>query len=473
MNTKLHFYNTLTRKLDEFVPLNPPKVTLYTCGPTVYYDAHIGNHKIYLEWDFLTRALKYLGYEVQRVMNTTDVGQMTSDADSGEDKMAKAVKREREKGREMTAQQIADLYTDLFLKDSDLLNIERPWKITPASHDIDAMLELIKKLVDKGFAYVTKAAVYFDVSKFPEYTKLSHQKLDENQIGSRDEVVVDTDKRNPADFRLWQLDQNAVMMWDSPWGKGFPGWHIECSAMSMKYLGETIDIHTGGVDHIPVHHTNEIAQSEAATGKPFARYWLHGEFLKVDGRKMSKSAGTFYVLKDITDRGFDPLDFRYFCLQAHYRYPQNFTWEAMEAAHEARTSLRQQVQKLEYLARNAIVPNSSGFGAKYDLFRNKFANHLANDLNVPGALSVLWDVLKDTELSEPEKLILVDQFDTVLGLRLKEVEMFSQAIRNLIEERNTAKKEKNYARADEIRAYLTAEGVHIIDTPEGPIPVRI
>ncbi len=464
MKAKLHFYNTLTRKLDEFVPLNPPLVSLYTCGPTVYYDAHIGNLKIYIEWDLLTRTLKYFGYDVHRVMNTTDVGQMTSDADLGEDKMAKAVKREREKGREMTAQQIADLYTELFLQDSDSLNIERPWKITPASHDIQTMIDLIARLVDSGYAYVTKAAVYFDVSKFPDYTKLSRQKLDENQVGVRDEVVIDEEKRNPADFRLWQLDQEAILQWESPWGKGFPGWHIECSAMAMKYLGETIDIHTGGVDHIPVHHTNEIAQSEAATGKPFARYWLHGEFLKVDGKKMAKSAGTFYILRDIVERGFDPLDLRYFYLQAHYRYPQNFTWEAMEAARSARKSIKEEVEKLRSLATDA-----ESDVLKYE---EKFAEHLANDLNVPGALSILWEALKDKEIAPKSKLVLIEKFDQVLGLKLLETEKFSQEIYDLITERNEAKKEKNFARADEIRELLTRQGIRIIDTPQGSVPIR-
>lgn len=428
---------------------------------------------MYVEWDLLTRTLRYLGYEVKRVMNTTDVGQMTSDADLGEDKMAKAVRREKEKGNEMSPQQIADLYTELFLKDADSLNLERPTVLSPASHHISEMIDLITKLEDKGFAYRTKAAVYFDVSQFPEYTKLSRQKLDENQVGVRDEVVVDPDKRHPADFRLWQLDQQAVLEWDSPWGKGFPGWHIECSAMAMKYLGESIDIHTGGVDHIPVHHTNEIAQSEAATGKPFAHYWLHGEFLKVDGRKMSKSAGTFYILHDILERGFEPLDFRYFCLQAHYRTPQNFTWAAMESARSARKLLIEQIEKLSAQTDVAVEEDVE----LLSVLKREFQEALNNDINVPGALAVLWKVVRHPDLSAGNKVSLAVDFDSVLGLGLTAVQNQLvdqvQKFELLLQEREVAKRNKNYVRADEIRDQLTREGYRIIDTPEGPQLVSV
>lgn len=474
MMAKLHFYNTLTRKREEFVPINPKEVTLYTCGPTVYFDAHIGNLKMYIEWDLLTRSLKYLGYGVKRVMNTTDVGQMTSDADYGEDKMMKAVKREREKGRDMSAQDIADLYTELFLHDADSLNIERPTIISPATKHIPEMIALVQKLEEKGFAYRTKHAVYFDVSKFPEYTKLSGQKLDEKEVGVRDEVVVDPEKRHPHDFRLWQLDQESVMMWDTPWGKGFPGWHIECSAMAMKYLGDTIDIHTGGVDHIPVHHTNEIAQSEAATGKPFARYWLHGEFLKVDGKKMSKSAGTFYVLKDILERQFDSLDFRYFALEAHYRFPQNFTWESMEAARSARMNLNEQVAVLLTMEHEKPAEDVLAHP-----LREKFAGFLADDLNVPGALSVAWEVLKSKELNNATKLALLLDFDQVLGFGLEKTGTIYtkfaldeiEEMQKLLDDREKAKMSKDWSKADEIRNLLTEKGVRIIDTPHGSVPL--
>jgi len=471
---KLHLYNTLSRKLEEFVPINPKEVTLYTCGPTVYFDAHIGNLKIYVEWDLLTRALKYLGYGVKRVMNTTDVGQMTSDADLGEDKMMKAWQREKEKGHEMTGQEIADLYTELFLGDVDALNIERPTVLSPASHHINEMIALIKKLEEKGYAYATKHAVYFDVSKFPEYGKMTGQKLDEKNVGVRDEVVVDPDKRNPADFRMWQLDQESVMMWDSPWGKGFPGWHIECSAMAMKYLGETIDIHTGGIDHIMVHHPNEIAQSEAATGKPFAHYWLHGEFLKVDGKKMSKSAGSFYILKDVVNKGFDPLDFRFFALQAHYRFPQNFTWEAMETAKSARKMLTEQVAILKTTTHDFELPDITTHQ-----LREKFADFLADDINISGALSVVWEVAKSTELVPATKLALLLNFDNVLGLRLDSVDTiyskFTESevaeIQKLLSDRENAKKSKDWATADQVRNLLTERKVRIIDTPQGPVPL--
>lgn len=471
---KLHLYNTLSRKLEEFVPIDPNQVTLYTCGPTVYFDAHIGNLKIYVEWDLLTRALKYLGYGVKRVMNTTDVGQMTSDADLGEDKMMKAWQREKEKGHEMTGQEIADLYTELFLGDVDALNIERPTVLSPASHHINEMIALIKKLEDKGYAYVTKHAVYFDVSKFPTYSQLSGQKTEDKNVGVRDEVVVDPDKRNPADFRMWQLDQESVMMWDSPWGKGFPGWHIECSAMAMKYLGETIDIHTGGIDHIMVHHPNEIAQSEAATGKPFAHFWLHGEFLKVDGKKMSKSAGSFYILKDVVSKGFDPLDFRFFALQTHYRFPQNFTWEAMEAARSARKMLVEQVAILKTLSHGSTAQPVS----EHPL-REKFAGFLADDINISGALSVVWEVAKSTELDPATKLALLLDFDNVLGLRFDSVETmyskFSESevaeIRKLLDDRESAKKSKDWTTADTIRDRLTEMKLRIIDTPSGSVPI--
>jgi cysteinyl-tRNA synthetase len=463
---KLHLYNTLSRKLEEFTPIIPGKVTLYTCGPTVYNDAHIGNMKIYIEWDVLTRTLQYLGYEVTRVMNVTDVGQMTSDEDLGEDKMMKAVKREREKGREMSAQDIADLYTELFLKDMDALNINRPSVISAATRHIPEMITMISKLEEKGYAYRTEHAVYFDVSKFPEYSKLSGQKTEDKRVGVRDEVVVDPGKRHPADFRLWQLDQEAVMEWDSPWGKGFPGWHIECSAMATKYLGETIDIHTGGVDHIPVHHTNEIAQSEAASGKPFAHYWLHGEFLKVDNKKMAKSQGNFYILKDVIAKGFSPLDFRYFALQAHYRYPQNFSWEAMAAAHEARMLLKEQVGKLQ----SQIIGEADK--KVVSDYSEKFASFLKNDINVSGGLGVLWEVIKDKHLSAVDIIAIIEDFDKVLGLNLVEMNEFSPEIYTLIAERDSAKKMKDFTRSDEIRNLLTQKGVRIIDTPTGSVPVK-
>lgn len=473
---KLHFYNTLSRKLEEFVPINPKEVTLYTCGPTVYFDAHIGNLKTYVEWDLLNRTLKYLGYGVKRVMNTTDVGQMTSDADLGEDKMMKALKREKDKGREMTGQDIADMYTKLFLDDADSLNIERPTIISPATKHIPEMIALIKTLEDKGFAYVTKHAVYFDVSKFPTYTKLSGQKLDEKNVGVRDEVVVDPDKKSPSDFRLWQLDQESVMMWDTPWGRGFPGWHIECSAMAMKYLGDTIDIHTGGVDHIPVHHTNEIAQSEAASGQPFAHYWLHGEFLKVDSKKMSKSAGTFYILKDILDKGYSPLDFRFFCLEAHYRFPQNFTWDSIEGARVARKNIVEQVSMFLTLEHG-----KSPVDVSENPLREKFREFLADDLNLPGALSVMWEVIRSKELETGIKLALLLDYDNVLGLKLKDVETiyskFSQSeqaeIMKIVSDREDAKKAKDWSRADELRNLLTARKVRITDTPSGPVPMPV
>ncbi len=475
--TTLHFYNTLTRKLEEFVPINPELVTLYTCGPTVYDYAHIGNLRAYTFADTLKRTLTYFGYQVNHVMNTTDVGQMDSDADLGEDKIMIGVRRAAERGEKVTVWDIAKLYTEKFIEDRDSMNILPPNKLTPATEYVPQMIELIKKLEEKGFAYKTSKAVYFDVSKFPSYTQLSGQKLDKLLEGVRDEVVVDPEKRNPMDFRLWQLDQpNHAMLWESPWGKGFPGWHVECSAMSMTYLGETIDIHTGGVDHIPVHHTNEIAQSEAATGKKFVNYWLHNEFIRVDNVKMSKSKNNFYSMKDIIDHEFSPLDLRYLYLEAHYRFPQNFTWESLEGARSARRNLVEQVAMFRTITKGKELENVTE-----NSLRVKFMNFLADDLNMPGALSVVWEVVKDKELSELTKMSLLLDFDKVLGLRLSLVETiytkFSQEevleIEKLLSDRENAKKSKDWSRADEIRNLLTSKNVRIIDTPAGAVPLVV
>ncbi|MCC7303904.1 cysteine--tRNA ligase [bacterium] len=469
----LHFYNTLTRKLEVFAPINPELVTLYTCGPTVYDYAHIGNLRAYTFADTLKRTLLYLGYKVHHTMNTTDVGQMDSDADLGEDKIMIGVRRAAERGEQVTAMDIAKLYTEKFIHDRDSMNILPPDELTPATEHIDAMIELIKILKEKGFAYKTSRAVYFDVSKFPTYTQLSGQKLEEQLEGVREEVVVDPEKRHPADFRLWQLDQpNHSMLWDSPWGKGFPGWHIECSAMAMEYLGETIDIHTGGVDHIPVHHTNEIAQSEAATGKKFVNYWLHNEFIRVNNVKMSKSKNNFYSMKDIIDHNFSPMDLRYLYLEAHYRFPQNFTWEALQGARSARLNVTEQVAILLTVHHDQELENIEN----HEL-RNKFANYIADDLNIPGALSVMWEVVRSKELPGSTKLALLLDFDNVLGLELEKIPTiytkFSldeiAEIQKLLDDRENAKKSKDWSSADELRNHLTQKNVRIIDTSEGPV----
>lgn len=472
---RLRFYNTLTRKLEKFVPLNPEKVTLYTCGPTVYDYAHIGNLRAYTFADTLKRTLRYVGYPVYHVMNTTDVGQLESDADLGEDKIMIGVRRAAERGEQVTAWDIARLYTEKFIADRTAMNILPPDKLTPATEHVPQMIELIKTLEAKGFAYKTSQAVYFDVSKFPTYTELSRQKLEQLREGVREEVVVDSEKRNPADFRLWQLDQpNHAMLWDSPWGKGFPGWHIECSAMAMTYLGETIDIHTGGVDHIPVHHTNEIAQSEAATGKKFVSYWLHNEFIRVDNVKMSKSKNNFYSLNDVVQRGYSPMDLRYLYLEAQYRFPQNFTWQALTGASSARKNLLEQFAIVQY-----FVAEKEPMDVAEHPLRKKFASFLADDLNIPGALSIVWEVVKEASLTGIEKYSLLLDFDKVLGLKLAEVPTFGsffsleeqQGIRQLLIDRENAKKNKDWAVADELRDRLTQQSVRIVDTPEGPVPL--
>lgn len=476
MQSKLHFYNTLGRKLEEFVPINPEKVTLYTCGPTVYDFAHIGNLRAFTFADTLKRTLTYFGYSVLHIMNVTDVGEM-SDTEMGEDKILIGLKRERAKNKDITVWDIAHLYTERFIEDRDSMNILPPDKLTPATEHVPQMIELVKILIEKGYAYVTKEAIYYDVTKFPRYTELSRQKLEDKREGVRQEVITDPNKKHPADFRVWQLDRpDHPMNWDSPWGKGFPGWHIECSAMSMTYLGDTIDIHTGGMDHIPVHHPNEIAQSEAATGKKFVNYWLHNEFIRVDGIKMSKSKKNFYSMQDVLEHGFDPLDLRYLYLEAQYRFPQNFTWEALKAAESARKNLGEQVAMIKTQLQGQKVETISG----HEL-QEKFAAHLANDLNIPGALSILWEVIKSKELELPIKYSLLVDFDQVLGLRLAETktiyDIFSESqveeIKKLLDDRENAKKSQDWKAADEYRNRLTELSVRIIDTPDGPLPLPL
>src|SRR3989339_1953721 len=336
----MKLYNTASRKIEEFIPLNPPNVTFYSCGPTVYDYTHIGHMRTYVNNDVLKRTLVYLGYKVKHVMNITDVGHLSGDDDSGEDKMEKGAKKYGK-----TVWDVAKFYTEFFFKTTDALNIIRPNIVCNATEHVEEMIRLIEKLKQNGFVYETKGALYFNVKKFKNYGKLSGQKLEEKIQAVRTEVNVDEDKKHPADFALWfkRVGRFAdhTMYWTSPWGEGFPGWHIECSAMSMKYLGDTIDIHSGGIDHVPIHHENEIAQSEAATGKPFVKYWFHNNFLTVDGQKMSKSLGNFYTIDDIEKNKIDPMSLRLLFLQSHYRQPLNFTWQSARASQEAYKRLRE------------------------------------------------------------------------------------------------------------------------------------
>jgi len=458
----LKLYNTLTKKVEEFTPIHPPKVGLYTCGMTVYDFAHIGHGKKYVGDDILRRVLARCRFDVTHVQNVTDVGHLSSDADSGEDKMEKgAVKSGK------TVWQVAEFYTKHFYDSMDKLNVLRPTIICKATDHIKDQIALIGTLMTKGYAYDTSEAVYFDVSKFKNYGKLFGQNLKDKKTAVREEVQTGELKKHPADFALWfkrvgRFSDHA-MHWGSPWGDGFPGWHIECSAMSMKYLGDTIDIHTGGIDHIPIHHPNEIAQSEAATGRQFVRFWVHHAFLMVDGKKMSKSVGNFYTIEDIIKKGFDPIALRYFYLTAHYRREINFTWDSMRAAQNALDELRGRVGQL-------AADEISSLSNQGRAMKQVFDEGLTTDLNTPVGLRVLWDVLK-SDLPDGEKKTLVTDFDQVLGLRLDTVRAQDTAIppdiKELVVKREQFRKEKNYAQSDNVRKQIEEKGFLIEDMPQG------
>lgn len=451
---KLKLYNTLTKKKEEFKPLKSDYVRQYDCGPTVYWYAHIGNMWRYLISDFLRRTLEYNGYQVKQVMNITDVGHLTEDdlaADTGEDKMAVAAKREKK-----TPQQIASFYTQTFFKDTKRLNILRPQVVPKATEHIKEMIELVKKLEKKGYAYWAGDKYFvYDIAKFKDYGKLSGKKLDELQSGARLEAVPG--KRNPFDFALWIKDPQHLMRWPSPWGVGYPGWHLECSAMSMKYLGPTLDIHTGGEDNIFPHHENEIAQSEAATGKQFVRYWLHVRHNLVDGKKMSKSKGNFFVLQDLIDKSYDPLAFRYLCLTVHYRKNLNFTWQSLEGAEKSLNKLRQQIGEWP-ISKKTISE-----------FEKKFQGAINNDLDLPQALAVVWDLVKSNYPEEEKKATLL-KFDQVLGLKLEEFKPVkpSKKVAELVEEREKLREEKKWQEADKVRKKAAKLGWQIEDTNQGP-----
>lgn len=528
----LKLFNTMGRKLEEFTPIKPGFVGFYGCGPTVYNYAHIGNLRAYLFLDTLDRALTFLGYEKKHVMNITDVGHLTGDDDSGEDKMLKTAAE-----RHKSVLEIADFYTKAFLDDIDSLNIKRPDVICKATDHIDDMIALIKRIEANGHTYRAGGNLYFDVSTYPDYGKLAMLDLTKLRAGAR--VGVDPNKKSPYDFVLWFTKSkfdNHALVWDSPWGAGYPGWHIECSAMSMKYLGEQFDIHTGGVDHIPIHHTNEIAQSEGATGKKWVNYWLHNEFLVVqneenvnDGEvdkggegggpikseKMSKSAGNFLRLQTLVDRGYDPLDYRYFLLTTHYRKQAFFSFRALDGARNGRKSLINKVEKLLEKSRavgGSIVSinDKSAQEAEIKDYIKDFKDAIENDLSTPMALGSLSKVFKDKTLSPDAALRMIEQMDAVLGLKLldsakKELDSASsikistievkgatdekrapgsagvltakeppsstedKAIKELIKARQEAKAKKDWATSDRIRDELKAMGVSLIDTKDGII----
>ena len=451
----IFFYNTLTKKKELFKSLEPKKVKMYSCGPTVYKDATIGNMRTNIFQDVLRRVLRYNGYKTKHAMNITDVGHLVSDGDEGEDKMLKSAREEHK-----TPLQIAEHYTKLFFDDLKSLNIETPEIVCKATDHIKEMLEYVEKLMENGYAYETSTAIYFDVSKLDKYPILTNIDVENQKAGAR--VDVDPEKRNPYDFALWiKAPENHLMKWDSPWGPSYPGWHIECSAMSQKYLGEVFDIHTGGIDLIPTHHENEIAQSKGACGKIPAHYWMHGEYLLINGGKMSKSLGNVYLLDDIIKRGYDPLVYRLFNFSCHYKGKLNFTWEGIEAASTALTRLRDGYQK--HLTGMADVD-----GTIISEIENKFHQAINDDLNMPLAMSAVWEAVKYQDKS-PKIAKLLEKFDTVLGLKIteKREEEIPQEILELVEQRKVARNEKNWTESDRLRDLIAQKGYSVKDTKDG------
>lgn len=462
----MKLYNTLTRNVEDFTPNEEGIVRIYTCGPTVYHYAHIGNLRSYITEDILEKTLQYIGYKVDRVMNITDVGHLSSDSDSGEDKMLKGAKREKK-----TVLDIAKFYTDAFKDDCNKLNIRIPEKLIPATSCIDQYIDIVETLLKKDYAYVSGGNVYFDTSKLDDYYILTNHKEDEMVVGVREGVEADSNKRNQADFVLWFTKSkfdDQELKWDSPWGYGYPGWHIECSGIGIKYLGENIDIHCGGVDNIFPHHTNEIAQSEAYLGHKWCNYWLHSEHLHDSTGKMSKSKGEFLTISLLEEKGYSPLVYRLFCLNSHYRKTLVFSYEGME----------QNKIVYEKLIRKIATMKSNIEGElqldKFENYKNLFKGALENDLNTSNAITVLFNVLKDEDLTNKTKITLVESFDTVLSLGLldsnssKKIDTeLEQYILTMIEKRKKAKINRDFVLADQIRDDLLANGIVLKDTREG------
>jgi cysteinyl-tRNA synthetase len=459
----LKFYNTLSKKKEIFQPLKNKKVGLYTCGPTVYYFAHIGNLRTYIFEDILKRVLEFNGYKVKHIMNITDVGHLTSDADTGEDKIEKEAKKEKK-----TAWEIAEFYTKAFKKDLKLLNIKEPDIWIKATDTIKEQIELIKILEKKGFTYKIKDGIYFDTSKLKTYGRLWPKKM-KIKAGARVEMVPG--KKNPSDFALWKFTPPGVkrqMEWSSPWGKGFPGWHTECVVMGIKFLGIPFDIHCGGIDHIPIHHTNEIAQAEAAFGKNLANFWLHGEFLMLKEGRMGKSEGNIIILEDLIKKGFNPLAYRYLCLTAHYRSQLTFSWKSLKSAQNALLNL---YQKIKEIYPKKIIQFSRPWKLCYfKFYQRKFLDFINNDLNIPKALALMWQILKKENLSNEEKYKILLEFDKVFGLNLDKIKPIKipKKIEKLVKLREKYRQEKNWEKADKIRKSLQKLGYQIEDTKEGP-----
>ena len=456
-------YNTLGHKIEDFIPYNKDTVTMYTCGPTVYHYAHIGNLRSYICEDVLEKALNYCGYNVKRVMNITDVGHLSSDADTGEDKMLKGAKREHK-----TVLEIAKYYTDCFKSDCDRLNIKWPETVVPATSLIDDYIKFIEVLMEKGYAYFTNGNVYFDTSKLKEYYQLTNHNEEELMHGVRESVEEDTNKRNKTDFVLWFTKSkfdSQELKWQSPWGMGYPGWHIECSCISLKYLGEQLDIHCGGVDNIFPHHTNEIAQTESYIGKKWCNYWFHVEHLNDKSGKMSKSNGEFLTVDLLIKKGFNPLAYRLFCLQSHYQKQLLFTYESLEGAQNTYDKLISKIKSIN-------EDSSEVDKALFEKYNNMFKETLCDNLNTSNSLTVLYDVLK-SDLNNNTKLALIKSFDKVLSLDLIKEEKYDEELISYIEDmiikRSNAKKEGNYELADSIRNELLERGIILKDTREGTV----
>ena len=463
----LFFYNTLTGKKEKFIPINKNEVKMYSCGPTVYSYAHIGNFRTYIFVDSLRRTLEYNGYKMKHVMNITDVGHLTSDADTGEDKMEKAAKKEGKDPYE-----IAKFYANAFMKDMGKLHIEKPEIITKATDNIPQMIEMVKEIIKNGYGYETSKGIYFDVSKLDKYPVLSNNSVEGQQAGAR--VEVDKEKRNPFDFALWiKAPENHIMKWDSPWGKSYPGWHIECSAMGRRFLGENFDIHTGGVDHIPVHHENEIAQCKGAFGHNPANFWMHCEFLLVDGGKMSKSLGNIYTISELKEKGIEPLAYKLFCFSSHYRNKLNFTFDGVKASNIALNRIRK-----GYLAH--LNGNDSIEEKEIEEYENRFHSAINDDLNIPLAIGVLWDVIRNEKKSK-ELADLILRFDKVFGLDLANSEKYLQELNENEEdisvipeqvlqfanERKIARENKDFQKADLLRKKIEESGYQIKDIAGG------
>lgn len=457
----LKIQDTLSHGLVELRPIKPGVVRLYSCGPTVYHFAHLGNLRTYIFSDLLRRVLEYGGLEVIHGMNITDVGHLVGDGDEGEDKLEVGAKREGKHPLE-----VAKFYEEKFLQDTDLLNIKRAHTLIRATDTIAEQIAIIQLLEEKGFIYKDDSAVYFDTRKLPDYGKLSGQKLEDKKTGAREEVIVDSGKRHPQDFALWFFLTgryvNHVLKWPSPWGEGFPGWHIECSAISRKILGQPFDIHTGGVDHIGTHHSNEIAQSEAAFGLPLANYWMHGEFLLIDEGRMGKSQGNAYTLDTILEKGFSALDFRYLCLTANWNTQLNFSWDSLKAAAQAREKL------------STYASQEEPSGQPIPAYTEKFLASINDSLNVPKALALAWEMIKDSKYSTGGKIATLIKFDEVFGLNLGQTEnknniAIPDSVQKLLDQRLEAKHNKDFAKADQLREEIENQGYEVQDTSDGQV----